>query len=239
MITRKQMAEGLLERYQNRDMESWLDKERFQTLFKEAVKDYCPKLKAEYADQSIYGVSFEIGGVVQPVYTETFGTYIYFNTEEMYREKSKDCQEDEKDYYRFEPWAEWEAVFAESFLFGKLQDYLLQSSLYGCSDVCSSCSDYRNRLDDAAAAWYEENVLVFKRTFDEERRQIRMWMAEVLGQLRKEGFWEEQGSADLYVIPFGGESDIETEELMETYRIMDVGCHKGEYLDYLKSCDLI
>ncbi len=30
-----------------------------------------------------------------------------------------------------------------------------------------------------------------------------------------------------------------TEELMETYRIMDAGCHKGEYLDYLKSCDLI
>lgn len=239
MLTKKQMVEGLLNRYQNRDIESRLDKDRFQKLFREAVKDYYPKLKGEYADQSIYGVSFEIGGIVQTVYAENFGTYIYFNTEEMYREKSKDCQEDEKDYYRFEPWEEWDAVFAESVLFGNLRDYLKQNSLYVCFGVCSHSWDYRDKLEEAVAAWYEENEFAFEAAFDEERRQIRMWMAEVLGQLRKEGFWEEQGSADLYVIPFGGESDIETEELMETYRIMDAGCHKGEYLDYLKSCDLI
>lgn len=239
MITKKQMAEDLLERYQDGDMKSRLDKERFQTLFRKAVMDYYPKLKEEYADQSIYGISFEIGGIVQTVYAENFGTYIYFNTEEMYREKSKDCQEDEKDYYRFEPWAEWDAVFAESVLFGNLRDYLKRNSLYECADVCSFCSDYRNRLDEAAVAWYEENESTLEDAFDEERRQIRMWMAEVLGQLRKEGFWEQQGSADLYVIPFGGECDIETEELIDTYRVMDAGCHKGEYLDYLKSCDLI
>lgn len=238
MIARKHVVAALKERYQNRNVESRLDRGQFRTLFREAVRDYYPRLKTKYANQSIYGVSFEIGGVVQTVYTENFGTYIYFNTEEMYQEKIKDCEEDEKGYYRFEPWAEWDVEYAESVLFESLRDYLKQNSLYSCLDMCSVSSNYRDRLEEAAVAWYEENEIVFEDAFDEECRQIRIWMAEVLGELRKEGFWEEQGSADLYVIPFGGECDIETEELMNTYRIMDAGYHKAEYLDYLKSCDL-
>lgn len=63
-------------------------------------------------------------------------------------------------------------------------------------------------------------------------------MAEALGGLRREGFWEAQGSAELYVIPFGGEGDIGTEELIESYSVMDAGYHGTEYPDYLKSCDL-
>lgn len=238
MVTKKQIAEELKERYQNRDMDSRLDKGQFLTLFREAVKDYYPRLKVQYAGQSIYGVSFEIGGVVQTIYAENFGTYIYFNTEEMYREKSKDCGEDEKGYYRFEPWAEWDVMYAKSALFENLRDYLKQNSLYECSGVCSSGSYYRDKLDGAAVEWYEENESVFEKAYDGECRQIRMWMAEALGELRKEGFWEEQGSVELYVIPFGGECDIASEELLETYSIMDAGYHGTEYLDYLKSCDL-
>ncbi len=237
MVTKKQIVGGLRERYQKKDKESRLDKERFQALFREAVRDYYPKLKAQYAEQSIYGISFEIGDIVQSIYTDSFEIYIYFNTEEMYREKIRDCEEDEKSYYRFEPWAEWDVVNAKSPLFEKLRDYLEQNSLYACF-ICSSNPDYSERLEDAAAAWYEENEAAFEEAFDGERRQIRIWMAEALGKLRREGFWEKQGSPDLYVIPFGGECDIETEELMETYGIMAAGCSKTEYLDYLKSCDL-
>lgn len=238
MVTENQMLEVLKERYQNKDMKSKLDGGQFQALFQEAVRDYYPNLKKKYPDQSIYGVSFEIAGVVQKVYAERFNTYIYFNTEEMYQENIKDCEEDEKDYYRFEPWAEWDVEEAESALFGKLRDYLEQNSLSACSDVCSVSSGYRNKLEEAAVAWYEENETEFEDAFDEESRQIRMWMAQALGELRKEGFWKEQGSADLYVIPFSGECDIETEELMDTYRMMDAGYHKGGYLDYLESCEL-
>lgn len=112
MITRKQITEDLLERYHNRDMESWLKKEQFQTLFRELVKDFYPRLRAQYTDQSIYGVSFEIGDIRQTVYADNFGTYIYFNTEEMYQEKTKECQEDEKTIIVMNPgrngmWCMW------------------------------------------------------------------------------------------------------------------------------------
>ncbi len=60
MLTDK-TVEILTERYQKKDMEIWLKKEQFQSLFLEAVKDYFPKLKQRYADQTIYGISFEIG----------------------------------------------------------------------------------------------------------------------------------------------------------------------------------
>lgn len=233
MITKEQIMKDLMERYQKKDMESRLDKEQFQTLFREAVKDYYPKLKKQYADQSIYGISFEIGDVIQKVYTENFQTYIYFNTEEMYQEAIEDCEEDEKSYYRFEAWAEWDVVCAESALFEKVQNYLEQNSLYACNSV----SDYEDNLETAAAAWYQENHSEFEEAFEEECSQIRMWMAKVLGELRKEGFWEKQGSTDLYVIPFSGECDVETEELIQTYHIMDSGCHGTEYVDYLKSCE--
>lgn len=233
MVTKEQIVKGLMERYQKKDIESRLDKEQFQALFQKAVKDYYPKLKEQYADQSIYGISFEIGDVVQKTYEKNFDIYIYFNTEEMYQENIEDCEEDEKDYYRFEAWAEWDVQCAESGLFENVSDYLEQNSLY----LCSSISDYEDKLDEAAVIWYQENEFDFEDAFEKECEQIRMWMAEGLGQLRKEGFWEEQGSTGLYVIPFGGECDIETEELIKTYHMMDLGCHGTEYVDYLKSCD--
>lgn len=229
----RQITDILIERFREKDTESRLDKEQFQSLFREAVRDYYPKLREKYAGQSIYGISFEIGGVVQKVYAESFETYIYFNTEEMYQENSKDCEEEEKSFYRFEAWAEWDVVQAESPLFKKVQEYLQQNSL----EMCCSVADGENGLEEEAAAWYREEELALEEAFEEECGEIRMWMAEVLGGLRKEGFWEKEGNAGLYVLPFGGECDIETEELIETYHMMDLGCHGKEYLDYLKEND--
>ncbi len=237
MVTARQLAEGLRERFQKKDRESGLDREEFQALFREAVRNYYPELKERCGGRSLYGVSFEIGDTVQSIYAGNFEMHIYFNTEEGYREKSRDCGEDEKDYYRFEPWAEWDVVNARSPLFDRLRDYLEQNSLRVCCE-CSSNPDYRDRLKDDAAAWYEKNKTVFEKAFAAECRQIRGWMAEALGGLRREGFWEAQGSAELYVIPFGGEGDIGTEELIESYSVMDAGYHGTEYPDYLKSCDL-
>ena len=77
----------------------------------------------------------------------------------------------------------------------------------------------------------------FEEAFEEESKEIRFWMAEALGELRKEGFWEEQGNAGIYVIPFGGECEIDNEELIQTYHKMDLGYHGTEYLDYLASFD--
>ena len=229
---RQETVNCLMERYQKKEMGGRLDKKQFQSLFREAVEDYFPGLKEYCADESIYGISFEIGGIVQKVYAENFKTYIYFNTEEQYQEQIKECEEEEKIFYRFEAWgADWNIVTAESDLFERLQDYLEQNSLYACTECFSP--DYG--LDDEAAAWYEENQITFDDAFEEERQQIRIWMAEALGGLRKDGFWEGQGSAGLYVIPFGGEGDIDTEELEETWLLMDEGYHGNEYLDYLSS----
>lgn len=229
----KQIAEELMKRYESKDMGSKLDGEQLKTLFKEAVKDYYPQLKQQYADQQIYGVSFEIANVVQKIYYNDFHTVIYFNTEEQYQENIEDCEEDEKSYYRFEAWAEWDVINAESSLFDKVQNYLKQYSLKSCQDI----SDYKDKLDEEAVAWYAEQELDFDDAFEEECEQIRLWMAKALGELRKEGFWKEQGNEDMYVIPFGGECDIDKEELVRTWHEMDLGCHGTEFLDYLDSFD--
>lgn len=237
MILKEQIIEELMKRYESKDMTSRLDKGLFKALFKEAVKDYYPKLKQQYIDQSIYGISFEIGNVVQRIYAEDFHTIIYFNTEELYQEKIEGCEEKEKGYYRFEAWAEWAVESAKSSLFDKVQAYLKQNSFVDCPNI----SDYRDVLEKEAEAWYEEHAfdleIAFEKAFEEERKQIRLWVAESLGELRKEGFWEEQDNPDLYVIPFGGECDIEKEELEKTYHEMDLGCHGTEYLDYLEYLD--
>ncbi len=40
------------------------------------------------------------------------------------------------------------------------------------------------------------------------------------------------------MLPFGGECDIDKEELIQTYEMMDLGCHGTEYLDYLNIFDV-
>ena len=234
MDTEQQIADSLMRRYQNKDMESRLGEEQFKMLFREAVKDYYPRLKEQYADQSVYGISFEIANVVQKIYYNVFHTVIYFNTEEQYQENIEDCEEDEKSYYRFEAWAEWDVIDAKSPLFDKLQEYLQRYSLKSCLDF----ADYENKLDEAAVAWYAEQELDFDDAFEDECEQIRLWIAKVLGELRREGFWEEQGNAGLYVLPFGGECDIDKEELVRTWHEMDLDYHGTEFLDYLDSFDV-
>lgn len=229
MVTNELMAEALIERYKSRDMESRLDKVMFKGLFKDAVKEYFPQLKKEYIGQSIYGISFEIANIVQRVYFDDFYTIVYFNTEEMYKEKVKDCDEDEKEYYRFEPWAEWEIISPKSSLFEKVQDYLKQNSL----NLLLDHSDYSDGLSEEVAVWCKENEMEMDDAFEKEREQIRLWVAEALGELRKEGFWDSQGNVDIYVIPFSGECDIDYEEMVQTFKEMDQDCHGTEYLDYL------
>ena len=80
------MIANLIERFENKDMGSKLDKEYFKGIYKDAVREFYPRLKEKYADQSIYGISFEIANVVQSVYADDFKTFVYFNTEEMYQE---------------------------------------------------------------------------------------------------------------------------------------------------------
>ncbi len=68
---------------------------------------------------------------------------------------------------------------------------------------------------------------------DEDIERIRRWQAEALGQIRAEGFWEQQGNPDIQVIPFEGEDEISVDELTENYKEMDRGYHDGEYWEYL------
>ena len=197
MITNEAIAGVFMERYENRDMESRLDKDRFKGLYKEAVKD--------------------------------FYTTVYFNTEEMYEEKSRECDENEKGYYRFEP-CKWGAIVTpESPLFEKIQDYLKENSLSIHSDILEKMAV----LSREAAVWYEEHELDFEDAFRQERMQLRLWLAEAFGELRREGFWNIQGNTDIYVLPFRGDCDIDYEEMVRTFHEMDQTCHGTEFLDYL------
>lgn len=221
----------LMEVYQEGKLESKLDKQHFIELYKEAVKDYFPKLKEDYEDQSIYGLSFKIANTVQKTYADSYGTIIYFNTEEEYQETVEDCDEDEMNYYRFCAWAEWDSESAESELFDKVQEYLWNNSL-GFFDEVSA--DMESELEEEVRDWYEDVELDVEDLHEEEIKNIRLWQAEALGQLRKEGYWEQQGCADIYVIPFEGEDEISTEELVAAYKEMDQGHHGTEYLEYLE-----
>jgi len=172
------------------------------------VQDIYPQIKEKYQEESIYGITFEIANTVCMVYAEDFGTNIYLNTEERYQEAIEDCDEEEQGYYRFSAWAEWIPESADTELFKELQEYLQANCL----------------TDDEDEDEDEDGAI----------EQIRRWQAEALGQLRTEGFWEQQGNADIQVIPFEGEDEISAEELEETYREMDRGYHGAEYLEYLE-----
>ena len=84
-------------------------------------------------------------------------------------------------------------------------------------------------------ALFKDVELDIETLHEEEVLNIRFWMAETLGELRAEGFWEQQGNKDIYVIPFEGEDEISVEELKATYMEMDRECHGQEYLQYLKT----
>lgn len=235
-MTDEQIAKQLLKQYKKDDTGFLLTPavaSQFIALFREAVVDFFPKFVEKHKGQTIYGVSFEIGNLVQFVYEEDFEAYLYFNTEEEYRKQIKDCAEDEKSYYRFEPYAEWDVVAANTKAFKKLQKFLMQNSLY----YCTVYYHYDHLLSKEAIDWFEENSEDFEENFDSERAMFRTLMAGVLCNLRQEGFWKEQGLEKLYVIPFEGEDELPFEEKIATYLQMDFGCHSGEtdYLEYIKS----
>ncbi len=221
----------LKELYQNKKIESKLDKQYFIDLYKAAVMEVFPKIKEKYASQSIYGISFEIANVVQRVFAEDYYTTIYLNTEERYQEAIKECDEDEKIFYRFSAWAEWLVERADSPLFDKVQDYLLENSMGLCTDISPIMPE---ELEDDIREWYETVEAEIDKVHEQERENIRFWLAQALGELRCEGFWEHQGHADIYVLPFEGECEISKEELISTYKEIDRGCHGTEYFEYLE-----
>ncbi len=217
--------------YESRKLESQLDKQTFIKHFKEGVKDIYPKLKEKYDDESIYGISFEIANTVQKIYAEDYNTIVYLNTEENYKEAIEDCEEDEMSYYRFCAWAEWSPESVPSDAFDELQDYLWENGFGFYNDMTT---DKEKELSEEVKEWYEDAEDDIEDLLEEENKNIRFWLAEALGQLRKEGFWAQQENADIYVIPFEGEDEISDEELIETFQLMDQGCHGKEYLEYLE-----
>ena len=235
-MTDEQIAKQLLMQYKKDDAGILFTPEiaeQFNALFREAVVDFFPKFIDKHKGQTVYGISFEIGNLVQFVYEEDFETYLYFNTEEEYCKQIKNCAEDEKLYYRFEPYAEWDVVAADTKAFKKLQKFLMRNSLY----YCTVYYNYNHLLSKEAADWFEENSTDFEENFDCERATFRSLMAGVLCNLRQEGFWKEHGLENVYVIPFEGEDNLPLEEKIATYLQMDFGCHAGEtdYLEYIKS----
>ena len=223
----------LKEIYSSPRLESTLNKQQFTDLYKAAVKDIYPKLKKKYKGESIYGISFEIADIVQGVYVDHFRTFIYLNTEERYLKQMADCDEESKLDCRFDPWSEWEVTEGINPLFEKVEEYLLNNSFF----VYLLADSYEQALPKGMVEWYDKMYFKLEDAFEKEKQTLRMWLAQALGELRTEGFWESAGNPQLYVIPFAGEDDIETPELIETFQIMDQGCHDSEYIDYLKSLE--
>lgn len=180
-----------------------MDSVKFIECYKDAVKDFLPKLEREY--DGIYGVSFELAGVEQDVYydKDRFNCFAYVCTEEMYREKAG--EEDATDwYYRFGVWGEWEPVQANTPLFGKVKQYL-QNSV---------------KPD-------EDGIIP-----EEQTDEIRGLQARAIGELREEGFFEDIGCPGIYIVPFeaeGGDKELHA----KLFKEMDRGVHGGEYLEHI------
>ncbi len=180
-----------------------MDGEEFIRYYKDAVKEFFPKLAREY--DGLYGVSFELAGVEQDVYydKDRFNCFAYVCTEDMYREKAD--EENGTDwYYRFGVWGEWEPIQADTPLFAKVKEYL-QNSLKPDEDG---------------------NIP------EEETDEIRALQAKATGELRAEGFFEDMGCTDIYVVPFEAEG-ADKELHAKLFREMDGGVHGGEYLEHL------
>jgi len=175
----------------------------FIKYYKDAVKDFFPKLMREY--DGLYGVSFELSGVEQEVYydKDRFNCFAYVCTEEMYNEKAED--EDGTDWYmRFGVWGEWEPVRADTPLFEKVKEYL-QNSVKPDEDG---------------------NIP------EEEIDEIRGLQAKAIGELREEVFFEKCGCSGIYIVPFEAEG-ADKELHAKLFKEMDKGVHDGEYLEHL------
>lgn len=194
-----------------------LDKRWFIDKYKEAVKEIFPRLQNEiYKDQEIYGISFEILNLAQQCYREEdyYGTTIYLNTEEMYQENLEDEEDNDEEgmewYYRFCV-MEWDVLEGDTALFKEVKEYLQAN--------CIKLGDEENdELEEKA---------------EQEKAKIKIWQAEAMGELREEGFWEEQGNQDIYVIPFSEEGCDEEEHIM-LFEKMDLGSHGSEYVDHIE-----
>lgn len=236
-MTKNQIAQQLINRYKTGNTKSSFNSEiqnQFIAMFYSAVKEFLQEfIFDKHKGQNIYGISFEIGTLFQSVYEEDFETYLYFNTEHDYNKQIKDCGEDEKLYYRFEPYAEWNVVNANTKAFMELQSFLMKNTLCNCTKY----ELYESLIGKKAYEWFDENFYEFEENFNKERASFRYLITYVLGILRKEGFWKLLGLEKLYVIPFSSEDEIPLEELFGSYLIIDQNCHANEtaYLDYLNS----
>ena len=236
-MTKKQIAQQLINRYKTGNTQSLFNSEiqnQFITKFYYAVKEFLQEFVFDkHKGQNIYGISFEIGTLFQSVYAEDFETYLYFNTEDEYNKQIKGCTEDEKLYYRFEPYAEWDVVSADTKAFGELQSFLMENTLcnYNRYEL------FKSLIGKEAYEWFDENFFEFEENFNKERALFRYLITYVLGILRKECFWKLLGLEKLYVIPFSPEDEIPLEEIFGSYLIMDQNCHANEtaYIDYLNS----
>ncbi len=76
-----------------------MDSVKFIRCYKDAVKDFLPKLLREYS--GLYGVSFELAGVEQDVYydKDRFNCFAYVCTEDMYREKTDGTEGADKELH--------------------------------------------------------------------------------------------------------------------------------------------
>lgn len=113
-------------------------------------------------------------------------------------------------YYRFCV-MEWDVLEGDTALFKEVKEYLQ-----------ANCIKLGDEEDDEL----EEKA-------EQEKAKIKIWQAEALGEFRKEGFWEEQGNQDIYVIPFAEEGCDEEEHIM-LFEKMDLGFHGLEYVDHIE-----
>ncbi len=178
-----------------------MDSVKFIRCYKDAVMDFLPNLLREY--NGLYGISFELAGVEQDVYydKDRYNCFAYVCTEDMYREKT---DEDTDWYYRFGVWGEWEPVRADTPLFEKVKEFLLQSVK----------PDEDGEIPE------------------EETDEIRVLQAKAIGELRAEVFFEGIGCPDIYIVPFEAEG-ADKELHAKLFKEMDGGVHGKEYLEHL------
>lgn len=219
--------------YSTMNADSKIDKEVFKDLVKKAVKSYVLNLLNEEKQSHIYGLAFEITGIVDTSWCYHNNLCMRWCSEELYKEHRYTEQDDSTEenlYYRYDAWSNWVVSMYENDESYELAKYLWINRLPDEDEFGDAYPEDEETPE--LAEWFDE---LDYGCYEYEVKQIRYYMAEALGELRKEGFFTEVCENDLIVIPYEGEGEIEPQEVRETFELMDCGTHKDStYYLYLE-----
>lgn len=191
-----------------------LEKAVLKDMFGEAIKKTVRESFKEYADESIYAISFNLDynsyNPKQRYYCE-----VYIQTEEAYEQAG-----DEEDILdaKYIP-DEYKYIQEGNTVFEKISDYLFRN--------CTNLELCRELDKEEESEKLEEKII-------EENHNIESVLAETIADLRKEGLFKNKKGKEVYVYPYPREENKDQQgEFIRNAKMMNEGLEISDFIKYL------